>query len=149
MLYDYVSFTDSHKIRKIAKISWLGESGSVLIYNKNLHDTTYSDEIFVNSKNIHPIELTRDILTANGFKTQYVEDIDTDAYTCDNFPFVIEVVFRPISENNIDKEKRFSICLLCKEEGNPDPMHEIFSIKYVHELQNVLRMCNIDKEIIL
>ena len=73
MLYDYVSFTDSHKIRKIAKISWLGESGSVLIYNKNLHDTTYSDEIFVNSKHIHPVELTRDILTNNGFKTQYIE----------------------------------------------------------------------------
>lgn len=90
-------------------------------------------------KYLEPINLTVDILKNNGFKLDTKND-DYELYICDTNNFCIEYY---ISKNKVS----FSIVY------NSNDIHGCISkLKepiYVHEIQNVLANCKIDKDIII
>lgn len=137
---DFVMFYDKHKIGKVAKVDQVLRHSCLLLYNN------YEDEIIVNYEKIHPIEITRKLLEDIGFTTQYIESIDTTVYRYEGFPFVIEVVFA-INGDGKPNTKLFSVCSMYKEDGNSDPLHTIVDIKYVHQLQNLMNIFEINFDI--
>ena len=87
------------------------------------------DNVFGQPYNmIEPIPLTAEILEKNGF--------DMDDYTVhfkEDEHYMLELVFE-------DDELKWTIN--CNE-------YTIMNFEYVHELQHALRLCKIDKEIVL
>lgn len=137
MRNDFVIFYDIHKIGKIAKVDQVLRHSCLLLYDDN--------EIIVNYEKIHPIEITRKILNDNGFTTQYIESIDTIIYVHKGFPFVIEVVFD--TNDNIPHKKLYSVCYKNNEVKNGDSLDTIINIQYVHELQHLLNIFNINLKV--
>ncbi len=77
--------------------------------------------------NLHPIPLTPEILEKNGFKKELNDDRI-------HFRFTL-----------IESHTQFSLLYARSVFQWLGPL----DFKYVHELQHVLRLCNIDKEIVL
>ena len=137
MIGDWVMFTGDGDSRPIKII------GITMLKQVELWDG--NDWRVVGENYIHPIEITRDILINAGFKKQYIDTIDTTVYARNGFPFVIEVVFD--GNDDIPHDKLYSVCYLNNEREYGDPLETIINIRYVHELQHLLNMFNINFEI--
>ena len=94
-------------------------------------------------KDIKPIPLTQEILESNGFELTEKDDI----FRCQDGKIVIEVgIYHPdfinigFEQTTPDGTNKGEISSICKIDGS-----DIF----VHELQHALRLCGIEKEIVL
>lgn len=93
--------------------------------------------------NIFPIPLTPEILEKNGFKYQE----EYDVYRCQDGDIVIDVgIYHPDFVNigydytTPNGREKGEIASICKVDG---------ANIYTHELQHALRLCGIEKEIVL
>ena len=89
-----------------------------------------NESVWVNADNVEPIPLTPEILEKNGFKYKEGETgmygvTTAPHYICDGIPFEV----------------------FCDGEPFAIWFKEPINIKYVHQLQNALRLCGIEKEI--
>ena len=122
MIGDWVKFDED-----ICSVDEVRLDGAVVLTSMNT-DLTSVDGSQVEDEEIEPIPLTEGILEKNGFvkdKTQYGEDFyefwSEDLEYC-IYLYLYGVYFFLFDNINMQ-------------------------IKYVHELQHILRLCNIDKEI--
>ena len=94
-----------------------------------VEEQVYGDDgFFVDTGDLRPIPLTAEILEKNGFDMDgYVVHFKEDEH------YMLEMVFE-------DDELRWTIN--CDE-------YTIMNFEYVHELQHALRLCGVEKEIIL
>lgn len=132
MINDWVSINGSnYKVKDIKK------NGVIKLYE----DTQWGEhEIDFNTDSIEaflqPIPVTKEILEKNGFKK---DNIETWRYHLNdgNDWFIYD------SDN----------CILYRKEYNDIKEYydyfELFQLKYVHEFQHALKLCKIEKEIIL
>lgn len=121
---DYVMFDGSvYQVQEISKDGWVH-----ITYSDGTRVRMSSDYIIGLLKGVH---LTPEILEKNGFKYHKGEigmyGVQTSSYySCSD-------IFRLYDDGN-----PFSVWF--EEEVN---------VKFVHQLQHILRLCNIDKQIIL
>lgn len=86
---------------------------------------------------LEPIEITPEILEKNGFEFHsFMSDYPAD--------YVIAVGKYKVKVNHLDDENLWCFTLYYNE--NIRVVHQ-FNIRFVHQLQNVLTLCGIDKEI--
>jgi hypothetical protein len=100
----------------------------------DMSDTWYEEGI---ENLLEPIPLTPEILEKNGFvkgDTMYFGD---EIYCVELFNIHYD-----------NEERRFWVCNFFESEYGKEMM-DIFRIDYVHELQHALRLCKVDKEIVL
>ena len=102
-----------------------------------------------NYENVYPIELTEEILHNNGFKNDVIAQKSIIAEGASNFSVILISEDNRITINNIDEYlnsfNKWSIHI------NTEDMRTLCTAKitYVHELQHILKLCKIEKEIIL
>lgn len=85
-------------------------------------------------RDLEPIPLTPEILEKNGFKYNDEEVYDDCIWSDGNIMLRLEYGFRIVVTNDFDDEST-----------NRTP----FVLRYVHQLQHALRLCGIDKEIVV
>lgn len=137
MIGDWVECVDAtHKKKVYAQVGAI-EVGQTCILVEKECCNWFLDITFLN-----PIPLTPEILEKNGFKFQ-------SACICDNKDAWIW-------EWPSDKEYELPHCFMLMSHHNKKkyPYFWIYApnnpdIKYVHELQHALRLCGIEKEIIV
>lgn len=125
MIGDYVRF--KHGIDKVVGVSWVPGLGDCAWFAASA--TLFPESV----EDVNPIPLTPEILENNGFeksKMYEVWKIICDEYELRVTPWRVAIIF--LDEDGADKEE-FSM---------PRP-------KYVHQLQHALRLCGIEKEIVL
>lgn len=110
----------------------------VEIYCSNLYVQTNLTDGWYTSNFVEPIPLTPEILEKNGFVKGDTMDLVDEIYCVKLFNI------------HYDNEKRqFWVCNFFESEYGTMEINDIFQIKYVHELQHALRLCKVDKEIVL
>jgi hypothetical protein len=122
MRNDFVMFFDRHKIGHKAKVDQVLRYSCLLMYNATPEHTSYEDEIIVNYEDIHPIELTKNVIEKFGF---------------------VSVDGRIFS---FDTGDGASISFISVDDGAW--VSGRIKIKYLHELQQVMRMLGIQTEIL-
>lgn len=126
--------------------NWVYSSFSELpckITYLKLHESGYGSVVTTNVdgvkdiESLSPVPLTSDILEKNGHKIigYSVWDLDCGA----------EVQWVPETLNSINPRMQYRLVPRQKEFGVQDTL--ICHIKYVHQLQNALRLCGIEKTI--
>jgi hypothetical protein len=85
-----------------------------------------------------PIPLTHEILGKNGFVKGDTMDLGDEIYCVELFNIHYD-----------NEERRFWVCNFFESEYGTWEIMDIFRIDYVHELQHALRLCKIEKEIVL
>lgn len=108
------------KCGKVAKLEQYHNYSGIAIKFDNELDTYFCEK----KEELEPIPLTIEILEKNG-----IEATDTGCYIGDNLEISVE-----------DNEVWWSIN--CNE-------YHIIQLKYVHELQHAIRLCGLDKKIVL
>ena len=126
MIGDWVliDFTPRNKYYEPGIITGLCSEEAEIVAKNQDGVPFYTDD----EKKVLPIPLTAEILEKNGF--------DMDDYTVhfkEDEHYMLELVFE-------DDELKWTIN--CNE-------YTIMNFEYVHELQHALRLCGIEKEIIL
>jgi len=121
MRNDFVMFFDRRKIGHKAKVDQVLRHSCLLLYNATAEHNSYEDEVIVNYEDIHPIELTKDIVEKFGFR-----HVDGGVYL-------------------YELGGGFCVNLIHKENG--DWISGGIKARYVHELQQVMRMLRIQTEI--
>ena len=116
-------------IRKPIKITTVSEN-CVSYYSNKL-------EIYITVSNeeIEPIQLTPEILEKNGFKTEFYSDYKV--YELNNFK---------VCKSYCDY---FEVCDLWKDSDFGWEIISFCPCIYVHQLQHALRLCGINKEIMV
>ena len=114
----------------------------VLSANKNV--------LYVHARSVSPIALTPEILEKNGFK-RYEGDMyfPSPRYLWvgkNKEGVIIQVCFYEKPVNGVKVLTK--ITTPCASHGGVNSVHNC-DIEYVHELQNAIRLCRIEKEIIL
>ena len=103
-------------------------------------------------KSIEPIPLTVEILKSNGFDLNGISedlvpaedrDFSDDTYVWQAGKFEDDTVVRVC----VYFDYRYNDCIV--ELETPNITTESIRLKYVHQLQHALRLCGIDKEIVL
>lgn len=100
-------------------------------------------------ENVYPIELTEEILHKNGFKNDVLAQKSIIAEGASNFSVILFSEDNRITLNNIDEYlnsfNKWYIHI------DTEDMRTLCTteITYVHELQHLLKLCKIEKEIIL
>lgn len=120
-----------HGFGGIGKVTELSK-GIVTVYDKGFDDGEGNCEVNFAENEIHPIPLTPEILEKNGFKK------DTGGEECWSSKIGW---LTPHEYDDNFKEKSWEVELF----GKPNSFDGV--ITYVHELQHILRLCEIDKEI--
>lgn len=89
-----------------------------------------------------PILLTPEILEKNGFKkeTHFIDWKDRTLYKVGYDMYIIM---------NYYEDDNFTLCNIYDDSDEGAVVIDITSINYVHELQHALKLCKIDKEIIV
>ena len=108
-------------------------------YDENIQiqqDDFDLDECFFGR--LSPIPLTPDILEKNGFKPFKVKDTDST-----------EVIGKWWGMSGSVMVKQYSLTHIGKVFSVKGNYSRIGNIRYVHELQHALRLCGIEKEIVL
>ena len=124
MIGDWVLTLEStHKEKVYAQI-WAIEEGqtSILVKKDNCN-------WFVDIEWIEPIPLTPEILEKNGFRK--LETYGTEKWLCDNLRL-----------NVYSSDGTWRFCADTNRNEN-----SVIYIRFVHELQHALRLCQIEKEI--
>ena len=83
---------------------------------------------------LDPIPLTAEILEKNGFES------DTNMFG---------LCYYELSKSYIIDNRGDRFCFVKRFPGLRDSTFHVIDVKYVHELQHVLRLCGISKEIVL
>lgn len=84
-----------------------------------------------------PIPLTVEILEKNGFIKGDTMDLGDEIYSVKLFNIHYD-----------NEEREFWVCNFFESEYGTE-INDIFRIKYVHELRHALRLCKVDKEIVV
>ena len=129
MLGDYVTFADCQKdkypsIVKIWQINEDGESFASIDGGKAIDEITIDDEIV-------GIPITPEILEKNGFRK--LVTYGTEKWLCDNLRL-----------NVYSSDGTWRFCADTNRNEN-----SVIYIRFVHELQNAISLCGIEKEIVL
>jgi len=122
MRNDFVMFFDRRKIGHKAKVDQVLRHSCLLLYNALAEHHSYEDEAIVNYEDIHPIELTKDVIEKFGFANVDGRIFSFDTGDGDTISFI-----------SVDDGTWVS--------GR-------IKIKYLHELQQVMRMLGIQTEIL-
>lgn len=93
---------------------------------------------------IYPVPITTDILVKNGFEKMPEDKFGRNQYCYAEFLNDIETLDVTIIENKTNQSYNWTINI-----SNPHSFCGRGFINYVHELQHALRLCRIDKEIVL
>lgn len=101
----------------------------------DISDTWYEEGI---ENLLEPIPLTPEILEKNGFVKGDTMDLGDEIYCVELFNIHYD-----------NEERRFWVCNFFESEYGTWEMMDIFRIDYVHELQHALRLCKVDKEIVV
>lgn len=101
------------------------------------NDVMLDNGVFTNVMNINPMPLTKDILEKNGF-----EDIGDDTYQLTERPYWFWVDF-------YNHEYGCEFDTSTYEYEDSEHRLNLKGIPYVHELQHAMRLCGIEKEIIV
>lgn len=138
MLGDWLCLTTNHQPQKIVNVEQLENNVTIigLVDKDGDYDALYLNEL-------EPIKLTKEILEKNGWKKCKGEDEFHVKYQCDYEDLIVE--WRNIFTTIPGLFGYFSCT-------NPYTLSEIINglpLNYVHELQHALRLCGIEKEIIL
>lgn len=138
---DYVNYRG-----QIIKVTSLYDKGGS-------NEVGWSDKesVWVNADNVEPIPLTQEILEKNGFKqmpgTKYFPSTSHVWINKERFGTIMIQV--SIYEKPVNGVKVLTkIDTPCLNHGGVNSIHNC-NINYVHELQNAIRLCCIEKEIIL
>ena len=100
-------------------------------------------------ENVHPIELTEEILRKNGFKNDVLAEKSIIAEGASNFSVILISEDNRIMINNIDEYlNSFNTWHVHIDTEDMRTMCTA-EITYVHELQHLLKLCKIEKEIVL
>ena len=100
-------------------------------------------------ENVHPIELTEEILHKNGFKNDVLAEKSIIAEGASNFSVILISEDNRIVINNIDEYlNSFNTWHIHIDTEDMRTMCTA-EITYVHELQHLLKLCKIKKEIVL
>lgn len=137
MIGDWVRSKLHNVNSKVTDIEWQGDFGSVWLEEKKCWQRHFEDEI-------EPIPLTEKILMASGFVPQTVGPYTKNYMLITNDyedGFILTV-------NGIMK-KPDSFRMLYIPTDNQIYLDMILGSCYVHELQHILRLCGIEKEIVL
>jgi hypothetical protein len=100
-------------------------------------------------ENVYPIELTEEILHKNGFKNDVLAQKSIIAEGASNFSVILFSEDNRIKLDNIDEYlnsfNKWSVHI------DTEDMRTMCTaeITYVHELQHLLKLCKIEKELIL
>ena len=100
-------------------------------------------------ENVYPIELTEEILHKNGFKNDVIAQKSIIVEGASNFSVILNSEDERITINNIDEYlnsfNKWNIHI------DTEDMRTLCTaeITYVHELQHLLKLCKIEKEIVL
>ena len=121
MRNDFVMFFDRRKIGHKAKVDQVLRHSCLLLYNATAEHNSYEDEAIVNYEDIHPIELTKDIIEKFGFA-----NVDDRIFS-------------------FDTGDGAAISFISCNDGGW--ISGRIKIKYLHELQQVMRMLGIQTEI--
>lgn len=145
LIGDWVSITepdDFHGyIGKVVIIN--GETGYITVHISNMH----THDVFV--EDLQPISLTEEILHKNGFKNDVLAEKSIVAEGASNFSAILISEDNRITLNNIDKYlnsfNKWQVHI------DTEDMRTLCTaeITYVHELQHLLKLCKIEKEIVL
>lgn len=130
---DYVMFFDTHKLGKIAKVDQVLRYSCLLLYNKINSDDTWEDEIIVNYENIHPIELTPQLMERIG-----VEDVSHEGRL-----FLLDVG----TVNGKRKTENVLNFVPAKRKKNTWYLGGSVKLQYVHELQHALKTLKVKRRI--
>ena len=124
---DYVNYRG-----QIIKVTSLYDKGGS-------NEVGWSDKesVWVNGRCIEPIPLTREILEKNGFK-----DIGDDTYQLEEKPCWFWVDF-------FNHQYGCEYDTSTYEYEDDEHRLKLYGIPSVHELQHAMRICGIEKEIIL
>lgn len=93
-------------------------------------------------KSVSPIPLTPEILEKNGFVKEKEERGFSEpycVYVCDDFQYVIKIYPKSLMD-------RYSRLYIGEDDDNENVS---LLINYLHELQHALRLCGIEKNIII
>lgn len=123
---NFVQFFDQHKIGHIAIVDQAMRYSCLLLY-KGKDDEGFDSEIIVNYENIRPIKITKSFLKKNGWVQP---DKDEDLYVDETCGFVLN---GDVIELDIIS----------------DTHNYSGVVEYVHQLQNKLKACEIEREIII
>ena len=97
----------------------------------------------INLEEIKPIPLTAEILEKNGWKKEFDKKSYMTFYNLEDEKYWLMWC---ISEHTLDIQRQNKTLLdqynLCAERA-------VIACEYVHELQHALKLCGIDKEIVL
>ena len=130
MIGDYVYFNCFDGSKIIVKVTGFKDN---IVYGVSEYGTHWCQ-----ISKVEPIPLTAEILEKNGIKWLCTEPSGRKTYCC-NEP-VVQCTYIPDSG-----------WLINAGVGGRIKVHfvEISKVQYVHELQHALRLCDIEKEIIL
>ena len=140
---------------QVTNVSFLG--GDIIrVMNPIMsYDIAYASNIVALSKGakdinkIEPIPLTEEILHKNGFKNDILAQKSIIAEGASNFSVILISEDNRITLNNIDEYlnsfNKWTVHI------DTEDMRTMCTaeITYVHELQHILKLCKIEKEIIL
>ena len=140
---------------QVTNISVLGGDVIRVMYPFMSYDIAYASNIIALSNGakdinkIEPIPLTEEILKKNGFKNDVIAQKAIIAEGASNFSVILVSEDNRITLNNIDEYinsfNKWHVHI------DTEDMRTMCTseITYVHELQHLLKLCKIDKEIVL
>lgn len=110
------------------------------VHLRLLQERPQDEEYIVHD--IEPIALTPEILEKNGFKkeTHFIDWKDRTLYKVGYDMYIIM---------NYYEDDNFTLCNIYNDSDESAVVIDISSINYVHKLQHALKMCGIDKEIMV
>lgn len=145
MINDWVSINDSNFQVKVIK-----KKGVIKLYENTKwgpHEIEFNSDYLEDS--IQPIPLTEEILHNNGFKNDVIAQKSIIAEGASNFSVILISEDNRITLNNIDEYlNSFNKWYIHIDTEDMRTMCTA-EITYVHELQHLLKLCKIEKEIIL
>jgi len=147
MIGDWVAITEPDDFHGyIGKVAITNaETNYIMVHISNMH----LHDVFV--EDLQPIELTEEILKKNGF-----ENIPYAGIDCNKVWLLHEISYYgksfPLHTNDI--MLRYNILNHCWSiffniGGVHSDFRTVTTIFYVHELQHLLKICKIEKEIVL
>ena len=101
----------------------------------------------VNVDILEPIPLTHDILEKNGF-TNYDVGHKVKGWTIMDEEYCSDIPFT-LTDNDFDTEQGDYKWGPVEDDREESFVREAGRIKYVHELQRILKVCGVNKEIVL
>lgn len=118
----------------------------------NISEVSIGDLVLVNERpvyvtlavlsvwndNIKPIPITKELLEKNGFNKGDIIELEDEIYCVELFNIHYD-----------NEERKFWVCNFFESEYGTWEISHLFQIKHAHELQHALRLCGIDKEIVL